>query len=147
MLVTPSLSHCSNKYKLAREGEKDKGKDFFSANTVLNSVLFMYLVFSPHWGSGSVQSEDVCFASWSLACPGFPVRNEIIHAISNTNKLKGSIKPLTVHTLKTAETVWKEPPFFLAAFLPPAPPLLASLEQKVIDSWINNFSFTSNVSE
>ncbi len=29
MLVTPSLSHCSNKYKLAREGEKDKGKDFF----------------------------------------------------------------------------------------------------------------------
>ncbi len=29
MLVTPSLSHCSNKYKLAREGEKDKGKGFF----------------------------------------------------------------------------------------------------------------------
>ncbi len=33
MLVRPSLKHCSNKYKLAREGEKDedieKGKDFF----------------------------------------------------------------------------------------------------------------------
>ncbi len=29
MLVTPSLSHCSNKYKLAREGEKDEGKVFF----------------------------------------------------------------------------------------------------------------------
>ncbi len=28
MLVTQSLSHCSNKYKLAREGEKDKGKDY-----------------------------------------------------------------------------------------------------------------------
>ncbi len=27
VLVTPSLSHCSNKYKLAREGEKNKGKD------------------------------------------------------------------------------------------------------------------------
>ncbi len=27
MLVTPSLSHCSNKYKLAREREKDKEKD------------------------------------------------------------------------------------------------------------------------
>ncbi len=27
MLVTPSLRHCSNKYKLAREGEKDKDKD------------------------------------------------------------------------------------------------------------------------
>jgi len=23
------------------------------------------------------------------------------------------------HTLKTADTVWKEPPFFLAPFLPP----------------------------
>ncbi len=29
MLITPSLSHCSNKYELAREGEKDKGKFFF----------------------------------------------------------------------------------------------------------------------
>ncbi len=27
MLITPSLRHCSNKYKLAREGEKDKEKD------------------------------------------------------------------------------------------------------------------------
>ncbi len=27
MLVTPSLRHCSNKYKLAREGEKGKEKD------------------------------------------------------------------------------------------------------------------------
>ncbi len=27
MPITPSLRHCSNKYKLAREGEKDKGKD------------------------------------------------------------------------------------------------------------------------
>jgi len=25
--ITPSLGHCSNKYKLAREGEKDKEKD------------------------------------------------------------------------------------------------------------------------
>ncbi len=27
MPITPSLRHCSNKYKLAREGEKDKEKD------------------------------------------------------------------------------------------------------------------------
>ncbi len=27
MAITPSLRHCSNKYKLAREGEKDKEKD------------------------------------------------------------------------------------------------------------------------
>ncbi len=26
MPITPSLRHCSNKYKLAREGEKDKEK-------------------------------------------------------------------------------------------------------------------------
>ncbi len=33
MPITPSLRHCSNKYKLAREGEKDedfeKVKDYF----------------------------------------------------------------------------------------------------------------------
>ncbi len=27
MPLTPTLRHCSNKYKLAREGEKDKEKD------------------------------------------------------------------------------------------------------------------------
>ncbi len=27
MLVTPSLRHCSNKHKLAREEEKEKEKD------------------------------------------------------------------------------------------------------------------------
>ncbi len=27
MAITTSLRHCSNKYKLAREGEKDKEKD------------------------------------------------------------------------------------------------------------------------
>ncbi len=27
MPITPSLRHCSNKYNLAREGEKDEEKD------------------------------------------------------------------------------------------------------------------------
>ncbi len=27
MPLTPSLRHCSNKYKLAREGEKEKDED------------------------------------------------------------------------------------------------------------------------
>ncbi len=31
-LVTPSLRHCSNKYKLAREGEKDKDEDLEKVN-------------------------------------------------------------------------------------------------------------------
>ncbi len=40
MPITPSLRHCSNKYKLAREGEKDKEKaeDF-------ESVYFFYIFF------------------------------------------------------------------------------------------------------
>ncbi len=32
LLLTPSLRHCSNKYKLAREGEKDKDEDFEKVN-------------------------------------------------------------------------------------------------------------------
>ncbi len=31
MPITPSLRHCSNKYKLAREGEKDIEKDVLSS--------------------------------------------------------------------------------------------------------------------
>ncbi len=32
VLVTPSLRHCSNKYKLARGGEKDKDEDLEKFN-------------------------------------------------------------------------------------------------------------------
>ncbi len=32
VFVTPSLRHCSNKYKLAREGEKDKDEDSEKVN-------------------------------------------------------------------------------------------------------------------
>ncbi len=41
MLVIPSLGHCSNKYKIAREGEKDKDKEegfFFLFRVKSNSV-------------------------------------------------------------------------------------------------------------
>ncbi len=38
MPITPSLRHCSNKYKLAREGDKEKAEDF-------ESVYFFYLFF------------------------------------------------------------------------------------------------------
>ncbi len=34
--LTPSLRHCSNKYKLAREGEKEKDED-------LESVFFLMM--------------------------------------------------------------------------------------------------------
>ncbi len=54
MLATPSLRHCSNKYKLAREGEKDKEKDedfekvkevfFFFFEVVLKEMSFQLLL-------------------------------------------------------------------------------------------------------
>ncbi len=37
MPLTPSLRHCSNKYKLEREGEKDKEKD-----EDFEKVIFFY---------------------------------------------------------------------------------------------------------
>ncbi len=55
MLVTPSLRHCSNKYMLAREGEKDKEKDedfeksesffiFLSSQVELKEMFFQLLL-------------------------------------------------------------------------------------------------------
>ncbi len=40
MPITPSLRHCSNKYKLAREGEKDKEKE-----EDFEKVLFFFFFF------------------------------------------------------------------------------------------------------
>ncbi len=37
--MTPSLRHCSNKYKLAREGEKDKEKD-----EDFEKVIFLFII-------------------------------------------------------------------------------------------------------
>ncbi len=51
MPITPSLRHCSNKYKLAREGEKDKEKDedfekvlFFFFQVELKEMSFQLLL-------------------------------------------------------------------------------------------------------
>ncbi len=51
MPLTPSLRHCSNKYKLAREGEKDedfeKVKDilfFLSSQVELKEMSFQLLL-------------------------------------------------------------------------------------------------------
>ncbi len=53
MLVTPSLSHCSNKYELAREGEKDKGKVFFFFIYIFFFFFFFFFLVS-------------CKSGWSL---------------------------------------------------------------------------------
>ncbi len=49
MPITPSLRHCSNKYKLAREGEKGKEKDeeiFFMMmkSSMLKEMSFQLLL-------------------------------------------------------------------------------------------------------
>ncbi len=55
MPITSSLRHCSNKYKLAREGEKDKKKDedfekserpffFFCSQVELKEISFQLLL-------------------------------------------------------------------------------------------------------
>ncbi len=44
MPITPSLRHCSNKYKLAREGEKDKEKDEDFEKVKVFFFFFQYYV-------------------------------------------------------------------------------------------------------
>ncbi len=41
MPLTPSLRHCSNKYKLAREGEKEKEKDEDLEKVILKKKIIM----------------------------------------------------------------------------------------------------------
>ncbi len=41
MPLTPSLRHCSNKYKLAREGEKGKEKD--EDIEKINKYIYIYI--------------------------------------------------------------------------------------------------------
>ncbi len=48
MPITPSLRHCSNKYKLAREGEKDKEKDedFKKVKVFFLFYFFIFFLYS-----------------------------------------------------------------------------------------------------
>ncbi len=45
MPITPSLRYCSNKYKLAREGEKDKEKDEDCEKVKVQLLLLLLLLF------------------------------------------------------------------------------------------------------
>ncbi len=48
MPITPSLRHCSNKYKLAREGEKDKEKDedFEKVKEIFFLFIILFFLYS-----------------------------------------------------------------------------------------------------
>ncbi len=63
MPITPSLRHCSNKYKLAREGEKDKEKDedFFL-------LLFFFLWWSHNRSLLIEISKATCFQNQLCVC-------------------------------------------------------------------------------
>ncbi len=52
MPLTSSLRHCSNKYRLAREGEKDKEKD----EDIEKAKVFIYLFFMMK--SSSVERDE-----------------------------------------------------------------------------------------
>ncbi len=53
MPITPSLRHCSNKFKLAREGEKDKEKD----EDFEKSEIYIYIFFL----SSQVELKEMSF--------------------------------------------------------------------------------------
>ncbi len=53
MAITPSLRHCSNKYMLAREGEKDKEKD-----QDCEKVKYIYIFF---FSSSQVELKEMSF--------------------------------------------------------------------------------------
>ncbi len=52
MPLTPSLRHCSNKYKLAREGEKGKEKD----EDIEKGKVYIYIYFMMK--SSSVERDE-----------------------------------------------------------------------------------------
>ncbi len=54
MPITPSLRHCSNKYMLAREGEKDKEKDEDFEKVKVQFFFFFFL-------SSQVELKEMSF--------------------------------------------------------------------------------------
>ncbi len=67
MPITPSLRHCSNKYKLAREGEKGKEKD---VNIEKGKDLFFMMMSSSvesviHFFNAKNKNEHNCVTCMS----------------------------------------------------------------------------------
>ncbi len=62
MPITPSLRHCSNKYKLAREGEKDK--DFEKSEIYIYffiTLIFTFIITFIRESSSKVDSLQLSF--------------------------------------------------------------------------------------
>ncbi len=58
MPLTPSLRHCSNKYKLAREGEKGKEKDEDIEKR--EGIIFLFFLMMK---SSSVERDEFSFVA------------------------------------------------------------------------------------
>ncbi len=54
MPITPSIRHCSNKYKLAREGEKGKEKD----EDIEKGKVYIYIYIFFMMKSSSVERDE-----------------------------------------------------------------------------------------
>ncbi len=111
MPLTPSLRHCSNKYKLAREGEKDKEKDedfekvkvqffffFLCSQVELKEMSFQLLL--ENWQGSSIPDGG------GKIIP--PPRNSNKHTISSNKlflvlmiKLEMLLKHLSIWSLLT----------------------------------------------
>lgn len=81
------------------------------------------------WESDIVQSEGECSLNWSSVCLDFPGTNQKMHIYLCKHRLPGSkkkqpsVEAAKKQTLNTADTVWKEDPFFFPPFLlPPESP-------------------------
>ncbi len=78
MPITPSLRHCSNKYKLAREGEKDKEKD--EDFEKVKEIFFLY---------SQVELKEMSFQLVLEDCQGSSIpdgRGKIIPPARNSER-------------------------------------------------------------
>ncbi len=72
MPITPSLRHCSNEYKLAREGEKDKDKDEDFEKSERNYIyIYIYIyIFLFFFLSSQVELKEMSFQLFLEICQG-----------------------------------------------------------------------------
>ncbi len=88
MPITQSLRHCSNKYKLEREGEKEKDEDlerFFFFRSIPFSIIFFH--FTP---KGICKGNCMCNLQFVLYLHPYNDKMYIMHNIpvNSQNNIK-----------------------------------------------------------
>ncbi len=77
MPITPSLRHCSNKYKLAREGEKDKEKDEDFEKVKVQLFFFFFFFFL----CSQVELKELTYNS-VLNCAAHGAFPHLLHSLT-----------------------------------------------------------------